>query len=114
MVRVRCLLRERDARPLLALLVVELLCTAGLPAHYSAVLSQKALPAWGLYCYLGLHIVGYIADDALMVGAAVWALGKRRLSETAGRRLKLLSGAVMLGLGLVLGVVLLLQPGWLI
>lgn len=116
--RMRGVLQSRGLAPallgvaLLALVVnlVELLCTAGLPALYTAVLSQQALPAWGHYSYLGLYIVGYIADDALMVGAAVWALGNRRLSETAGRRLKLLSGAVMLGLGLVL----LLRPDWLI
>jgi len=59
---------------------------------------------------LGLYIVGTIADDALMVGMAVWALGNQRLSEASGRRLKLLSGAVML----VLGLVLLFRPDWLI
>lgn len=116
-VRMRAVLQSRGLAPallgvaLLALVVnlVELLCTAGLPALYTAVLSQQALPAWGHYSYLGLYVLGYIADDALMVGMAVWALGNRRLSETAGRRLKLLSGAVMLGLGLVL----LLRPDWL-
>jgi hypothetical protein len=89
--------------------LVELLCTAGLPAVYTAVLSQQSLPAWAHYSYLGLYILGYIADDALMVTLAVWALGNQRLSAAAGRRLKLVSAAVMLGLGLVL----LLQPGWL-
>jgi hypothetical protein len=84
--------------------------TAGLPAVYTAVLSQQSLPAWAHYSYLGLYILGYIADDALMVTLAVWALGNQRLSAAAGRRLKLVSAAVMLGLGLVL----LLQPGWLI
>lgn len=95
----------------LALVVnlVELLCTAGLPAVYTAVLSQQALPAWGYYSYLGLYILGYIADDALMVGISVWVLGNRRLSESAARRLKLISGAVMLSLGLVL----VLRPYWL-
>lgn len=97
---------------LLAVVVnlVELLCTAGLPAMYTAVLSQQNLSAWGHYGYLGLYILGYIADDALMVATAVWALGNQRLSDRAGRRLKGLSGAVMLALGLVL----LLRPDWLI
>jgi len=116
--RMRAVLQSRSVVPallgvaLLAVVVnlVELLCTAGLPALYTAVLSQQALPAWGHYGYLGLYIVGYIADDALMVGAAVWALGNRRLGEASARRLKFLSGAVMLGLGLVL----LLRPGWLV
>jgi hypothetical protein len=116
--RMRALVQTQSLAPalagvaLLAVVVnlVELLCTAGLPALYTAVLSQQALLAWGHYGYLGLYIVGYIADDTLMVALAVWALGNRRLSETGGRRRKALSGAVMLSLGLVL----LLRPGWLI
>jgi glutaredoxin len=88
---------------------VELLCTAGIPAIYSAVLAGQQLGTAAHYAYLGLYILGYIADDAVMVGLAVWALGSGKLSERSGRRLKLISGSVML----VLGTVLLLRPGWL-
>jgi len=88
---------------------IELLCTAGLPAIYTAVLTQHELSPVAHYAYLGLYIVGYIADDSLMVAAAVLALGSGRLSERGGRVLKLLSGVVMLSLG----AVLLLQPQWL-
>ncbi|MBP8306841.1 MAG: glutaredoxin family protein [Thauera sp.] len=87
---------------------VELLCTAGLPAIYTAVLTRHALSPLAHYGYLGLYILAYIADDALMVGAAVLALGSGKLDERGGRRLKLLSGAVMLALGLVM----LLRPQW--
>ncbi|MBE0589661.1 MAG: glutaredoxin family protein [Hydrogenophaga sp.] len=95
----------------LAVLVnfVELLCTAGFPAIYTAVLTQHEPTAAGRYAYLGLYIVGYMADDALMVGLAVSALSRRKLSERAGRVLKLLAGSVML----LLGLMLLLRPGWL-
>ena len=89
---------------------VELLCTAGLPAIYTAVLTQHALSPLAHYGYLGLYILAYIADDALMVGTAVLALGSGKLDERSGRRLKLLSGAVML----VLGLVMLLRPQWLV
>jgi threonine/homoserine/homoserine lactone efflux protein len=88
---------------------VELLCTAGLPAIYTAVLSQQNLPASAHYAYLGLYILGYIADDSLMVAAAVLALSSNKLTEAGGRWLKLISGGVMLALGLAL----LLRPGWL-
>jgi hypothetical protein len=88
---------------------VELLCTAGLPAVYTAVLSQQNLAAAAHYGYLGLYIVGYIADDALMVGIAVLALSSNKLTEGTGRWLKLISGAVMVALALLL----LLRPGWL-
>jgi hypothetical protein len=89
---------------------VELLCTAGLPAVYTAVLSQQNLPAMAHYSYLGLYILGYIADDSLMVGLAVLALSSDKLTERAGRALKLISGGVMVALALVL----LLKPGWLL
>lgn len=96
----------------LALVVnfVELLCTAGLPAVYTAVLAQQGLPPAGYYGYLGLYIVGYMADDAVMVGLAVAALSSRKLTEDAGAWLKLLSGGVMLALG----AILLLRPEWLV
>jgi glutaredoxin len=89
--------------------LVELLCTAGLPALYTAVLAQQQLSTAAHLAYLGLYIVGYIADDALMVTLAVLALSKAKLTERAGRGLKLLSGTVMLALGLVL----LFKPQWL-
>jgi hypothetical protein len=96
---------------LLAVVVnfIELLCTAGLPALYTAILSQHALTPAAHYGYLGLYILGYVADDSLMVGTAVFALSHSKLSENTGRLLKLLSGLVMAGLGLVI----LLRPEWL-
>ncbi|MFO7550298.1 MAG: glutaredoxin family protein [Haliea sp.] len=105
------LLLSLPAVALLAIVVnfVELLCTAGFPALYTAILTQQDLPSAAYYGYLALYILGYIADDALMVALAVIALGNRKLSERGGRQLKLLSGLVMLGLG----TVMLLQPGWL-
>ncbi len=96
----------------LAVLVnlIELLCTAGLPALYTSVLAQQALSPAAHYGYLALYIAGYIADDALMVGTAVAALGSGKLTERGGRLLKLVSGLVMLALG----AVMLLRPEWLV
>jgi glutaredoxin len=90
--------------------VVELLCTAGLPAIYTAVLTQQDLNPFAYYGYLGLYIVGYVADDTVMVATAVMALGSRKLTERGGRWLKLLSGVVMLALG----VMLVAWPDWLL
>ncbi len=88
----------------LAVLVnfVELLCTAGLPAVYTSVLAANAPPGWAHYGYLLLYTLAYLADDALMVGLAVFSLSRRRLDERGGRWLKLISGAVMLGLAALL------------
>jgi glutaredoxin len=89
---------------------VELLCTAGIPAIFTAVLAQQQLGVPAYYGYLGLYILGYIADDSVMVAIAVTALSSSKLTEGAGRGLKLVSGAVMLALG----AVMLLRPEWLV
>ncbi|OGT83467.1 MAG: hypothetical protein A3G96_00425, partial [Gammaproteobacteria bacterium RIFCSPLOWO2_12_FULL_52_10] len=51
--------------------LVELLCTAGLPAVYTQILTARNLSAWGYYGYLLLYNLAYIFDDALMVTIAV-------------------------------------------
>jgi uncharacterized membrane protein HdeD (DUF308 family) len=89
--------------------VVELLCTAGLPALYTNVLSQRGCGDAARYGYLGLYIAAYMFDDAIMVAIAVATLSRLKLQQTGGRWLKLVSGTVILGLGLVM----LLRPGWL-
>ena len=88
---------------------VELLCTAGLPAMFTAVLAQQDLGSAAYHDYIGLYIAGYVADDALMVTTAVWAFSSRRLGERGGRWLKLAAGVVMLALGMVM----LFRPAWL-
>ena len=89
---------------------IELLCTSGLPTIYVAVLTQHNLGPSAHYAYLGLYILGYIADDTLMVASAVIALSSHKLSERGGHWLKLLSGVVML----VLGEIMILRPEWLL
>lgn len=95
----------------LAVLVnlIELLCTAGLPALYSQILMMQDFPAWKNYAYVGLYVLAYMFDDAVMVSIVVATLGKRKLQEDEGRWLKLVSGLVVL----LLGFVLLFRPQWL-
>jgi glutaredoxin len=93
----------------LALLVnaVELLCTAGLPALYTHVLTLQGLSGSEYYAYLVLYNLAYILDDGLMVAIAVLTLSRYKLQEREGRWLKLGGGAVMAALGLIL----LVRPG---
>jgi glutaredoxin len=89
--------------------IVEILCTAGLPALYTQILAAQQLPAWINYAFLGLYNVAYMFDDSLMVGLFVVTLSHRKMREMEGRWLKLVSGLVVLGLGLVI----LFKPNWL-
>jgi uncharacterized membrane protein HdeD (DUF308 family) len=95
----------------LAVLVnlVELLCTAGLPALYTGILTQRGYSTAARYGYLGLYIAAYMFDDALMVAGVVLSLARFKLQETGGRWLKLVSGGVILALGLTM----LFKPEWL-
>jgi len=88
----------------LAILVnmIEFVCTAGFPALFTQVLSQQGLTTLEHYGYLGLYNLAYIADDALMVTIAVVTLSHHKLQEREWRWLKLISGLVMLGLGVLL------------
>ena len=89
--------------------IVELLCTAGLPAMYTGVLTMQNLPPWLNHAYLLLYIAAYMFDDSLMVAVVVITLGKHRLQEEGGRMLKLISGSVILAIGLMM----LFKPEWL-
>ncbi len=96
----------------LALLVntIELLCTAGLPALYTQILTYQKYPFWLNYLYLALYIVAYMLDDTIVLTIVVVTLSRHRLQEREGRWLKLISGLVIL----VLGLIMLFKPEWLV
>jgi drug/metabolite transporter (DMT)-like permease len=73
---------------------------------YTRVLTMHQLSNFEYYLYLLFYNVIYIIPLLLIVVAFVITLGKRKLTMNEGRLLKLLSGMMMFGLG----VVLLLKP----
>ena len=88
----------------LAILVqlVELLCTSGFPALYTRILTLKQLDSMSYFGYLLLYNVAYMFDDVIILAIGVITLSQRRLQEKEGRWLKLISGLVMVGLGIYL------------
>lgn len=87
----------------------ELLCTAGLPMLFTRLLTLQESCAARHYLYLALYNVVYVLPLLAIVQAFVHTMGARKLSEREGRLLKLLSGLMMAGLG----VLFLLAPGML-
>lgn len=89
--------------------LVELLCTAGLPALFTQILSAHGLSWWEHHAYMLLYVAAYMLDDAAILAIGIITLSRHKLQERAGRVLKLVSGAVMIALGLVL----IARPDWL-
>jgi glutaredoxin len=96
---------------MLAVLVqaVELVCTAGLPALYTRILTMQQLDRWAYYGYLALYNVAYMLDDVLVLTLGIITMSHYRLQEREGRWLKLISGIVMVGLS----ATMILKPDWL-
>lgn len=80
----------------------ELLCTAGFPMVFTRILTLNNLGNLTYYAYLLLYNIIYVIPLFLIVIFFTISLGRRQLSEWQGRVLKLISGLMMLGLGLVL------------
>ena len=81
---------------------VLVLCTAGFPMVYTRLLTLADLSPAGRYAYLAAYNVIYVVPLAAIVAVFAGTLGARKLTEREGRLLKLMSGAMMLGLGLLL------------
>ncbi len=80
----------------------ELLCTAGFPMVFTRLLTLHDLPSWSYYLYLVFYNIIYVIPLVVIVLIFTKTLGSRKLSEKEGRILKLVSGLMMLELGLFL------------
>ncbi|MBI5570128.1 MAG: hypothetical protein HY914_09295 [Desulfomonile tiedjei] len=89
--------------------VVELLCSAGIPAVYTQVLALSDLPVWDYHAYLLLYILVFMLDDLLVFFTAMATL---EVTGLTGRYVHWanLVGAVAL---LILGALIILRPEWL-
>jgi len=108
--RIRGILQAENLRAamlgavILAVLVqlVELVCTSGFPALYTRILTLRQTSGLSYYGYLLLYNIAYMLDDVIVLSIGVITLSQRRLQENEGRWLKLVSGLVMVALGLYL------------
>ncbi len=88
--------------------MVELVCSAGLPAVYTQILSLSDLATWKYYVYLVLYIIVFILDDVVIFVLAMSALQMKFISSKYTKWANLIGGIVML----IIGILLILKPGW--
>ena len=81
---------------------VELLCSFNLPFVYTGILTSYSLDSFSYFLYLLLYNIVYIVPLLVLVLVVVYTLGRWKLSELQGRKLKLFSGIMMSSLGFLL------------
>jgi hypothetical protein len=89
--------------------LVELICSAGLPAVYTQVLALSSLPAWQYYGYLALYILVFMLDDLFVFVVAMKTLQIAGVTGAYSRFSHLAGGIVLFAVG----ALLLLRPEWL-
>jgi glutaredoxin len=93
----------------IAVNMIELLCSAGIPAIYTQVLALSDLSPAAHYGYLLLYVAVFLLDDAIVFVTAMLTLQAAGLAATYARYSHLLGGVVLL----ILGLLLVLRPEWL-
>ncbi len=89
--------------------MIELLCSAGIPAVYTQMLSLSALSPAAHYGYLALYILVFMLDDALVFVTAMLTLRQTGLVGAYARYSHLIGGGILL----VVGGLMLFRPEWL-
>lgn len=82
--------------------LVELVCSAGLPAVYTQILALNELAGWQYYSYILLYIFFFMIDDLIVFFVAMKTLQITGLSTKYVRHSRLIGGVLMVGIGLLL------------
>ena len=89
--------------------IVELLCSAGIPAIYVPILTMANLHAWQFYAYLFLYVLVFLLDDLIIFFIAMKTL-RLKVSDSKYTRYSGLIGGIVL---VAIGLLLMFKPGWL-
>ncbi len=79
--------------------VVELLCSAGLPAVFTHTLSQAQLPMLTHYGYIVLYLIFFMLDDLVVFAIAMLTLQTIGHTATYQKVSGIIGGLVLLGIG---------------
>ena len=89
--------------------LIEMVCSAGLPALFSQVLAMNNLSGTASFLYLLLYDFFFMIDDLIVFFAALITMRLTGVSTKYGRTAKIIGGIVMLTIGLLL----IFKPEWL-
>lgn len=82
--------------------LIEFSCTAGFPVIWSNIMIANNVNGLYFVVLLGLYMLIYLLDEIAVFAVAAISMKATRVEEKHGRLLKLVSGVIMLALGLVM------------
>jgi glutaredoxin len=82
--------------------MIELVCTAGLPAVFTQILAFNNVTDLARYGYIGLFILMYMIDDLAIFAIAVYTLHATGITTKYRRFTLIFGGALMYALGILL------------
>lgn len=89
--------------------LVELVCSAGLPAVYSQVLALSNVPEISRYAYLALYVLVFMLDDLFVFFAAMITMELTGITTKYARFSRLAGGITLF----LIGNLLIFKPEWL-
>ena len=89
--------------------LVELVCSAGLPAIFTQVLALSHLSSWQSYALIALYILFFMIDDLFVFIATMVTLHMTGITTKYTRISRLIGGALMIAIG----ILLIFKPEWL-
>jgi ABC-type protease/lipase transport system fused ATPase/permease subunit len=89
--------------------LVELVCSAGLPAVFTQVLAMNSLPKFAYYLYILLYIFFFMIDDLIVFFIAMFTLKMTGITNKYARYSSFIGGLLMV----IIGILLVFKPEWL-
>ncbi len=91
--------------------VIEFACSVGIPQAYTKILEINMLTALERQWYILIYTIGYMIDDFIVFGLAIWGYDKLQSHGGKYAQLSLLIGGMLM---LILGAILVFNPSLLI
>ena len=90
--------------------VIEFACSIGIPQTFTKILQMNDINFITRQFYNFLYIIGYMLDDMLVFGLALFSVNKLHLTSRYAKWANLFGGILMV----LLGLMLIFKPTWLI
>ncbi|HMO78372.1 MAG TPA: glutaredoxin family protein [Candidatus Paceibacterota bacterium] len=87
--------------------IIEFACSIGIPQAYTKILELNALTFLERQWYILIFSLGYMLDDVVVFGLAIWGYSKLQSHGGKYAQLSLLIGGILM---LILGAVLVINP----